>query len=301
VVEVGMGGSWDATNVADGSVAVVSPIDVDHASYLGNTPEDIAVEKAGIIKAGAIAVLAEQTVPVAEVLLERAAEVGATVVREGVEFGVEERTPGLGGQLVTLQGVAGRYDDVFLPLYGAHQAQNAVCALAAVEAFAGGNGLDADLVREGYASVTSPGRLEVVRRSPVVVVDAAHNPHGAAATAAAIEEAFSFSSLVGVVGVMADKDVAGLLEAFEPVMTSIICTRNSTPRALPAESLAAVARDIFGDERVDVVARLDDALELAMARADIDATQPLGLGGAGVLVTGSVITAGEARLLLGGR
>lgn len=301
VVEVGMGGSWDATNVADGSVAVISPIDVDHASYLGDTPGDIAVEKSGIIKAGAIAVLAEQTVPVGEVLRERAAKVGATVVTEGVEFGVEERTPGLGGQLMTLQGVAGRYDDVFLPLYGAHQAQNAVCALAAVEAFAGGNGLDPDLVREGFASVTSPGRLEVVRRSPVVVVDAAHNPHGAAATAAAIDEAFSFSSLVGVVGVMADKDVAGLLEAFETVMTSVICTRNSTARSLPAESLAAVARDIFGDERVDVAPRLDDALELAMARADIDATQPLGLGGAGVLVTGSVVTAGEARLLLGGR
>ena len=301
VVEVGMGGEWDATNVADAAVAVVTPIGIDHAQYLGTTPEDIAVEKAGIIKPGAIAVLAEQAPGPAEVLLRRCAEVGATVVREGLEFGVVSRVPAVGGQMLTLQGLHGQYDDVFLPLYGAHQAQNAVCALAAVEAFAGGNGLDPDLVRDGYASVTSPGRLEVVRRSPVVVVDAAHNPHGAAATAAAIEEAFSFSSLVGVVAMMADKDVAGLLEAFEPVMTSVICTRNSTPRALPAESLAAVARDIFGDERVDVVPRLDDALELAMARADIDATQPLGLGGAGVLVTGSVITAGEARLLLGGR
>jgi dihydrofolate synthase/folylpolyglutamate synthase len=301
VVEVGMGGSWDATNVADGSVAVVCPIDVDHASYLGDTPADIAGEKAGIIKAEAFAVLAEQSVPVAEILLERAAEMRATVVREGVEFGVEDRTPGVGGQLMTLQGLGSRYSDVFLPLYGAHQAQNAACALAAVEAFAGGNGLDADVVRESFSQVASPGRLEIVRRSPVVLIDAAHNPHGAAATAAAIEEAFSFSSLVGVVGVMADKDAAGLLAALEPVMTSVICTRNSTPRALPAESLAAVARDIFGDERVDVVPRLDEAIELAMARADIDATQPMGLGGAGVLVTGSVITAGEARLLLGGR
>jgi dihydrofolate synthase / folylpolyglutamate synthase len=301
VIEVGMGGSWDATNVADGSVAVVSPIDVDHASYLGDTPTDIAGEKAGIIKAGAFAVLAEQSVPVAEILLERAAKMGATVVREGVEFAVEERTPGVGGQLMTLQGLGTRYSDVFLPLYGAHQAQNAACALAAVEAFAGGNGLDPDLVRESFSRVASPGRLEIVRRSPVVLIDAAHNPHGAAATANAVEEAFSFSSLVGVVGVMADKDAAGLLAAFEPVMTSVICTRNSTPRALPAESLAAVARDIFGDERVDVVPRLDEAIELAMARADIDATEPMGLGGAAVLVTGSVITAGEARLLLGGR
>jgi dihydrofolate synthase/folylpolyglutamate synthase len=301
VVEVGMGGSWDATNVADGAVAVVTPIDVDHASYLGDTPGDIAVEKAGIIKPNAFAVLAEQTVTVAEILLERAAEVGAGVAREGVDFGVEERTPGVGGQLVTLQGLGARYDDVFLPLYGAHQAQNAACAVAAVEAFAGGQGLDADLVRECLAQVSSPARLEVVRRSPIVLIDAAHNPHGATATAAAVEEAFSFSSLVGVVAVMADKDVAGLLAAFEPVMTSVICTRNSTPRSLPAESLAAVARDIFGDERVDVEPRLDHAIELAMARVDIDSTEPLGLGGAAVLVTGSVITAGEARLLLGGR
>jgi dihydrofolate synthase/folylpolyglutamate synthase len=301
VIEVGMGGSWDATNVADGSVAVVTPIDVDHASYLGDTPGEIAVEKAGIIKPGAFAVLAEQSVTVAEVLLERATEVGATVAREGVEFGIEERTPGVGGQLVTLQGLGARYDDVFLPLYGAHQAQNAVCALAAVEAFAGGKGLDVDLVREAFAQVTSPARLEIVRRSPLVLIDAAHNPHGAAATALAIDESFAFSSLVGVVGVMADKDVAGLLAAFEPVMTSVICTRNSTPRSLSPESLAAVARDIFGDDRVEVASRLDDAIERAMARADIDTTEPLGLGGAAVLVTGSVITAGEARLLLGGR
>jgi dihydrofolate synthase/folylpolyglutamate synthase len=190
---------------------------------------------------------------------------------------------------------------VFLPLYGAHQAQNAVCALAAVEAFSGGNGLDGDLVREAFAQVTSPGRLEIVRRSPLVLIDAAHIPHGAAATALAIDEAFAFSSLVGVVGVMADKDVEGVLAAFEPVMTSVICTQNSTRRALPAESLAAVARDIFGDDRVEVAPRLDEAIELAMARADIDTTEPLGLGGAAVLVTGSVITAGEARLLLGGR
>jgi dihydrofolate synthase/folylpolyglutamate synthase len=301
VIEVGMGGSWDATNVADGAVAVVTPIDVDHASYLGDTPADIAVEKAGIIKPGAFAVMAEQSVAVAEVLLERATEVRATVAREGVEFGIEERTPGVGGQLVTLQGLGARYDDVFLPLYGAHQAQNAVCALAAVEAFSGGNGLDGDLVREAFAQVTSPGRLEIVRRSPLVLIDAAHNPHGAAATALAIDEAFAFSSLVGVVGVMADKDVEGVLAAFEPVMTSVICTQNSTRRALPAESLAAVARDIFGDDRVEVAPRLDEAIELAMARADIDTTEPLGLGGAAVLVTGSVITAGEARLLLGGR
>lgn len=305
VIEVGMGGAWDATNVADADVAVVTPIAVDHASYLGDTPGDIAVEKAGIIKPGTFLVLAQQTPEAAEVLLSRAADTGATVAREGLEFGVIERTPGVGGQLVALQGLGARYDDIFLPLHGAHQAQNAACAVAAVEAFAGGKGLDggldAELVRQCFASVTSPGRLEVLRRSPTVLIDSAHNPHGAVATALAIEEAFSFSPLVGVLAVMADKDVEGLLDAFEPVMSSVVCTQNSTPRSMPAETLAGVARDIFGPDRVAVEARLDDAIELAIGRAETDGTDTRGVAGAGVLVTGSVVTAGEARTLLGTR
>ncbi|MGH3508301.1 MAG: bifunctional folylpolyglutamate synthase/dihydrofolate synthase, partial [Nocardioidaceae bacterium] len=199
VIEVGMGGSWDATNVADGSVAVLTPIAVDHSRYLGEAPEVIAREKAGIIKAGAFAVIGQQQVDVAEVLLERAVEVGATVAREGLEFGVTERQPAIDGQMVTIQGLGATYPDIFLPLHGAHQAHNAACALAAVEAFAGGKGLDGGLdvetVREALAQVTSPGRLEIVRRSPTVVLDAAHNPHGAEAAAAAVQEAFAFSPL----------------------------------------------------------------------------------------------------------
>ncbi len=304
VVEVGMGGAWDATNVADASVAVVTPIAVDHAGYLGDTPGDIAVEKSGIIKPDTFAVLAQQPDEAAEVLLRRAAEVGATVAREGLEFGVMERTPGVGGQLMTLQGLGATYADVFLPLHGAHQAHNCACALAAVEAFAGGNGLegslDVDVVRAAFAQATSPGRLEVLRRSPAVLVDAAHNPHGASATADAIQEAFTFSPLVGVVGVMADKDVEGLLDAFEPVMQTVVCTQNSTARALPAEALAEVARGIFGPDRVRIAARLDDAIDLAAALAEAGDADSIGLGSGGVLVTGSVITAGEARMLLGG-
>ncbi len=299
-----MGGSWDATNVADAAVAVVAPVAVDHAAYLGDTPGDIAHEKAGIIKPGSFVVLAQQPVDAMEVLLGRAAEVGATVTREGLEFGIVERTSGVGGQLVTLRGLGATYEDVFLPLHGAHQAQNAACALAAVEAFVGGSavegGLDADLVRECFSRVTSPGRLEIVRRSPTVLIDAAHNPHGAAATAAAVEEAFTFWPLIGVLGVMADKDVEGLLNAFEPVMSSLVCTQNSTPRALPAESLAEVARPIFGSDRVRVAPRLDDAIELAIGLAEADVEDNAGFGGAGVLITGSVITAGQARTLLGG-
>ncbi len=303
VLEVGLGGRFDATNVADGRVAVVTPIAVDHAQYLGDTPAEIAVEKAGIIKPGAVAVIAQQEVEVAEVLMRRAAEVGASVAREGLEFGVVNRDLAVGGQQLTLQGLHGTYEEIFLPLHGVHQAHNASVALAAVEAFLAGGvtegeGLDADLVREGFANVSSPGRLEVVRRSPTVLLDAAHNPHGATATAAAVTESFSFEPLIGVVGVMADKDVEGVLEAFEPVFSRIVCTQNSTARAMPAAELAEIAMDIFGEERVSLAPRLDEALDLGMRLAEEEASA---LGSGGILVTGSVITAGEARVLLGGR
>jgi dihydrofolate synthase / folylpolyglutamate synthase len=298
VVEVGMGGSWDATNVADGRVAVIMPVSVDHSKYLGERPEDIALEKAGIIKQGATVVLAQQSQPVAEVLLERAAEMGATVVREGVEFGVVHRLPAVGGQVLHLQGLRGEYDEVFLPLYGAHQAQNAAVALAAVEAFAGDEPLDTDLVREAFGQVTSPGRLEIIRRSPSIVLDAAHNPHGAAAVAEAIQDSFTFSPLIGVVGVMADKDYAGVLEAFEPVMAQVVCTQNSSSRAMPAEELAEVARGIFGQDRVHVARRLEDALDKAATIAEVGGVYGEAIGSGAVLVTGSVVTVGEARSML---
>ncbi|GAA4970609.1 folylpolyglutamate synthase/dihydrofolate synthase family protein [Yinghuangia aomiensis] len=307
VVEVGMGGTWDATNVADGTVAVVTPISVDHADKLGETPGEIAVEKAGIVKPGALAVLAQQPLDAAEVLLRRSVETGATVAREGMEFGVARRDLAVGGQLVTLRGLAGEYADIFLPLHGAHQAHNASVALAAVEAFFGvGTGqrvgldhtgkLDIDVVREAFAGVTSPGRLEIVRRSPTVVLDAAHNPAGARTAAAAVDESFDFTHLVGVVSVMADKDVRGILEAFEPVMAEIVVTQNTFPRAMPVDELAALAVEIFGDDRVEVVPRLDDAIDAAVALAEDGGD----LGGAAVLVTGSVVTVGEARVLLTG-
>jgi dihydrofolate synthase/folylpolyglutamate synthase len=262
VVEVGMGGSWDATNVADADVAVVLPVAVDHARYLGDQPVDIAREKAGIIKEGSIAVLAEQTPEVAAVLLERANEVGATVAREGVV----SRTAAVGGQVVTLQGLKGRYDDVFLPLHGAHQAQNAAVALAAVEAFTGGEALDDELVRTAFAEVTSPGRLEVVRRSPTIILDAAHNPHGAEATAAALEDSFQLAPLIGVMGVMTDKDVEGVLAAFEPHLAHLVVTQNSTSRSMPARELGHLAAEVFGEDRVTVVPDLADAIDRGSTR-----------------------------------
>lgn len=300
VVEVGMGGTWDATNVVDGTVAVVTPIALDHTDRLGSTPGDIATEKAGIVKSGATVVLSQQPVDAAQVLLKHAVEVDATVAREGMEFGVVGREVAVGGQLLTLRGLGGEYEEVFLPLYGAHQAHNAAVALAAVEAFFGigsqhARPLDIDVVRRAFASVTSPGRLEVVRRSPTVVLDAAHNPAGARVTADGITEAFGFSRLIGVVGTSADKDVRGLLEAFEPIFAEIVVTRNSTPRAMDVDELAGVAVEVFGADRVQVEPRLDDALEAAITLAEEESEY----SGAGVLVTGSVITVGEARLLLG--
>ena len=302
VVEVGMGGSWDATNVADAQVAVVLPIAVDHAQYLGETPADIALEKSGIIKPGAVAVLAEQRPEVDEILARHAAEVGATLVREGVDFGVVSRVPAVGGQVVSLRGLRGTYDEVFLPLYGAHQAQNAVVALAAVEAFAAGGAqsqpLDEDLVRAAFAEVTSPGRLEVIRRSPTVVLDAAHNPHGAEALAAALDDSFAFSPLIGVMGVMADKDHEGLLAALEPQLAHVVCTQNSSARSMPAAELARTAREVFGEDRVTIAPRLADALEQATALAEAGDAFGDPLGAGAVLVTGSVVTVGEARSML---
>ncbi len=301
VVEVGMGGSWDATNVIDAAVAVITPIGLDHTDKLGETTGEIAVEKSGIIKSGAVAVVAQQQLDAAQNILRRAVEVDATVAREGMEFGVIRRELGVGGQLVTLRGLGGEeYEDVFIPLHGEHQAHNAVLALAAVEAFFGvggarGGQLDVDKVRQAFSGVSSPGRLEVVRRSPTIILDAAHNPHGARATVAALGESFGFTRLVGVIGTSGDKDVAGVLEAFEPVLAEVVITQNSTHRAMDVDELAALAVDIFGEDRVQVEPRLDDAIAAAVTLAEEEGD----LGGAGVLVTGSVITVGEARLLLG--
>jgi dihydrofolate synthase/folylpolyglutamate synthase len=298
VVETGMGGTWDATNVADGSVAVITPVDVDHTEYLGPDVDMIAAEKAGIIKPGAVAVLAQQRVAAAEVLLQRCADVGASVLREGLEFGVRHRDVAVGGQLLALQTPAGVYEDVFVPLHGAHQAHNAALALAAVEVFfgAGDRMLDADVVREGFASVASPGRMEVVRSAPTVMIDAAHNPHGARALAAALDEEFTFDRLVGVVSVLADKDAAGLLEALEPVLDTVVVTAVQTPRVMPVDDLAAIAHEVLGDDRVVVQPVLLDAIDHAIGLVD----DPQSPGGTGVLVTGSVITAGQARALLAG-
>jgi len=295
VIEVGMGGRWDATNVVDGQVAVVTPISIDHVEYLGSDLAGIAAEKAGIIKPGSIAVLGQQELAAAEVLLREALRVEAIVAREGVEFGVIRRDVGVGGQLISLQGLGGNYEDIFLPLHGAHQAHNAVLALVAVESFLGGGRgvLDPDVVRAGFAQATSPGRLEVVRRSPTVLLDAAHNPAGALALAEAVADSFAFDRLIGVVAILADKDARGVLEALEPVLDQVVVTASSSPRALAVAALFELAGEVFGFDRVTQVPRLIDAIDVAVALAE-EAGE---VGGAGVLITGSVATAGEARAL----
>jgi dihydrofolate synthase/folylpolyglutamate synthase len=300
IVEVGLGGTWDATNVADGVVSVITPVAVDHAHILGPDPVTIAGEKSGIIKPGATAVLAQQSLDVLEVLQRRVAQVGAQIAREGLEFGVTSRTVAVGGQLISIKGLSGEYEDIFLPLHGEYQAHNAATALAAVEALLGATEqtegrVTAEVVQAGFAETTSPGRMEVVRTGPTVIVDAAHNPHGAEATAATVSEAFAFNPLIGVVGVMRDKDVYGLLEAYEPIMETIVCTRNSFERSMPAEELGELAAEVFGEDRVVVRPHLVDAIDEGLRLAEQDA---IAFGSGGVLITGSVITAGEARKLL---
>jgi len=295
VVEVGMGGTWDATNVVSPLVSVVMPIGLDHAEYLGDTVELIATEKSGIIKSGSIAVLSYQDPIPAEILLKRAVLVDAAVARQGVEFSVRDRAMAIGGQALNLDGLNGSYEEILLPLFGAHQAANASVALAAVEAFFGGTvTLDIDAVREGFGSVTSPGRMEIVRRSPTVIVDAAHNPHGATSLATALEESFTFEQIIGVVSVMADKDVLGLLQALEPVLNEIVVTWNGAARAMQSLELAKLAIQVFGEDRVYEEANLASAIDKAIAMAD-----EAGMNGVGVVVTGSVVTAAAGRALMG--
>ncbi len=296
IIEVGMGGTWDATNVVESAVQVILPISLDHPE-LGSTVAEVAGEKSGILRADAVAVFASQPPEAATVLLRKAGELGTTIAREGLEFGVVGRAVALGGQVLTLRGLGGDYDDIFLPLHGAHQAHNAACALTAVEAFLGAgedNPLDLDTVRAGFAVAESPGRMETIRSSPTIMLDGAHNAAGAKALATALEEAFAFDRLVGVIGILGDKDVEAVLSALEPVLTSIVVTQSASPRAMPVDDLAAEAVDIFGSHRVEVEPRLDDAIDAAVRTAEEEGP----VGGSGVIITGSLVTVGEARRLL---
>jgi dihydrofolate synthase/folylpolyglutamate synthase len=291
VIEVGMGGQWDATNVVAADVSVITPIGLDHMEYLGSTISEIAATKAGIIKENGFIVLAQQTPEAAVELLRRAAEVGADVAREGLEYSIDSRAIAVGGQLISITGLRGHYDDIFLPLHGKHQASNAAAALIAVEAFFGEQDLDIDAVRAGFANVTSPGRCEVIHRDPTIILDAAHNPHGAKAIAETMQSEFTFDEVTGIVALMADKDALGILQALEPVMNLVIVTTNSSERSMNVTDLSKLATQVFGADRVFV----EETLEGAIDRAVKDSVRPLSDESLAILITGSVVTVGEAR------
>ena len=295
IIEVGMGGEWDSTNVLSPSVSVITPIGMDHASYLGNTVEEIARTKAGIIKPESHVVLAAQEPSVAKILLERVAEKSAIPYREGIEFAVTKRDIAVGGQLITFAGIHGEYKDIFLPLYGAHQASNAAVALATVEAFVGQK-LSNELVSGAFASVTSPGRFEILHRDPTVIIDAAHNPHGAKALAKTISNEFDFRSIFGVVAILGDKDVVGILRELESVVSRIVVTENTSERALPKEELFKIAQSVFGIDRTFMEADLQSAITYSMEQATL--LNQVSDGSNAVLITGSVVTVGEAKRIV---
>ena len=294
IFEVGMGGQWDATNVIQPAVAVITPIGMDHMEYLGNTIEEIAQTKAGILKENSYAVLTNQVPEVAKILLERAAELGIEVAREGIEYEVMSRQVAVGGQLLTIRGIKDVYSDIFLPLHGKHQASNAAAALVAAEAFFGDQPLDLESVKAGFASATSPGRFEIVRRDPTVILDAAHNPHGAKTLANTLQEEFTFGRVIAVVGIFADKDASGIFDEIKDVIDGVIVTQSSSPRAMPAQELAKIARNYIEPDRIFV----EPDLKVAIEKAISDANHPMEEETVGVLITGSVITVGEARHIL---
>jgi len=294
VLEAGMGGEWDATNVVSSDVAVMMPIGLDHQEYLGETIAEIAETKAGIFESGKPVVMAHQEMEAAQVLMRKAAEMEAIPLREGLDFGIEKRSLAVGGQLLTIQGIGGTYEEIFLPLHGRHQGSNAAVALITLEAFLGGGStaLDSDVIREGFANTSSPGRLEIMRRNPTVMIDAAHNAHGAIALSQALAEEFTFDRVIAVVAILGDKDVVKFLNELSKVADEIIVTRNSSPRAMPIEDLKRIAVDIFEEGAVSAAPSIAAAIQEAVEKA----SQPN--VSIGVLVTGSVVTAGAARALL---
>jgi dihydrofolate synthase/folylpolyglutamate synthase len=293
IFECGMGGEWDSTNVIKADVSVITPIGFDHMEYLGDTLDKIALTKSGIIKESSFAVLARQEPEVAQVLMHKCAQVDATPIREGIEYSVKNRALAVGGQLISIAGVYGEYNDLFLPLHGAHQASNAATAIAAVEVFAGESKLDEGVVREALVNATSPGRCEIIMRNPTVIIDAAHNPHGAQSLKRTISEEFDFDSIIGVIAPMGDKDVDGILEELESVVNRAIVSKNSSHRAADLSELKASAQGIFGSERVTAIESLQEALVKAIEQAKLD--NGVSDSNTAVLVAGSVVTAGEAR------
>ena len=297
VIEAGMGGQWDATNVISSQVSVMTPIGLDHMEYLGNTVEAIAQTKAGIFKPESNVVLAAQSGQVAKVLLAQVAKVSAQPFRQGVEFSLKNRALAVGGQLLSIQGVHGDYNEIFLPLYGDHQGNNAAVALAAVEVFAGVK-LDTELVQDAFSKVSSPGRCEIVYKDPTVIIDAAHNPHGVSAIANTLNTEFDFELVVGVVAVLADKDVAGILKNLSTTLDYLVITENGSARAMNKDELAKIATQYFKAEQVEIIGDMNTAITYAIEKVAL--FNQVNDGVAAVVITGSVATAGMARSIIKG-
>ena len=290
VIEVGMGGEWDSTNVADGDVAVFTPIALDHTRFLGETVAEIARTKAGIVKPAATVVSALQAAEAMDELMSAAEHNEAEMVAEGVGFALLDARLAVGGQLIDVRGRAGEDRELFLPLFGEHQAHNAAVAIAAVESFLGDGTqpLADDVLTEGLATVTSPGRLQLIGIEPSVLVDAAHNPHGAQALGRALMDSFAFDSITAIVGVLADKDDRGIIEALDPIVDRFIVTRSDSVRAVAADDLAETVTAVAGPDRV----RIEPELAVALAEARDEA----GPNDA-ILVTGSITLVGQAMLI----
>ena len=292
IIEVGMGGEWDSTNVGDGAVAVFTPIALDHTQRLGSTVAEIARTKSGIIKPAANVVSAQQA-PEALAELTRAAELTeSSFALEADQFALESTTVAVGGQQITVRGLAETYSDLFLPLFGDHQAHNAAVAIAAVESFLGGGSqpLVGDVLAEGLATATSPGRLQIIGTEPTVLVDAAHNPHGAAALAAALTSFFTFDEITVVIGVLDDKDARGIITALAPVTERFHVTQSQSDRAVPYEELAELVLEITHEDATYQFTSFQHAVEDARAWA---AQAPR----RAVVVTGSITLVGEAIAL----
>ncbi|GAA2187983.1 folylpolyglutamate synthase/dihydrofolate synthase family protein [Leucobacter alluvii] len=289
VVEVGMGGEWDATNIVDARVAVFTPIDLDHTSILGSDVATIARTKAGIIKSGSVVVSAAQEPDALAELAEAAERHDAALAVLGRDFALVDDRLAVGGRQIDVVGLSGQsYDPIFVPLFGHHQAENAALAIAAAEAFFGASRpLPEEVLDDGFGSLTSPGRLQLIGTDPVVYVDAAHNPHGAAALVSAVSESFTFSELALVVGVLEEKDVSGLMATLAPIAHRVTVAPVDSPRSIPAGDLQQIAEDEIPGTPIEIAESLPEALEEARGWA-------MRAEGRAVLVVGSVLLAGEA-------
>ena len=288
VLEVGMGGEWDSTNVADGDVAVFTPISLDHTERLGSTVAEIAKTKSGIIKPGALVVSSLQPTEALSAIQSKTAEVAESIKIYANDFEVIESEVTPIGQNLSVRGLAGEYHDLFIPVHGAYQTQNAAIALAAVEAFLGGGQqrIMDDIVRAAFADFSSPGRLQVIDRSPLTILDAAHNPDGARTLAHALRDTFGAPHTVAVISMLAEKDALNFFEALESSVAEVVITQSSSPRAVDATELAKVATDAFGQQRVHVEPSLEQAVALAKSLL------PNPESGA-VVVSGSITLVGD--------